>query len=462
MRHWVRAFTVSLALAVTTVQAVGPAGAETLTDALIAAYTNSHLLDQNRAVLRAADEDMAVAVSALQPVISYMVRAGATRTYTDLPVVGSTSIEDLNASLRLSADFLLFDWGRREFGIAIAKGSVLATRQALVNIEQQVLLNTVSAYVQVRLQGEIVALRQSNVRLITQELRAAQDRFDVGEVTRTDVAIAEARLAASRSALAATEGDLMIARESYKAATGAYPGKLAALPKSPKIGKSLQEAQSVARKTHPSILQAQEMVTVAEFQVKLADAAMKPTLGLGASITYQDGGDVTEALGLQLDQTIYAGGKNSALYRKALAEQDRSRAQLGQTTVDVLQNVGNAWANLAVYAASIQASDLQIRAAQTAFDGVREEATLGARTTLDVLNAEQELLDAKSLRLQAEAGRYIAIYQVLASMGLLTVDHLKLGIPTYDPEGYYNAVKDAPATSSRGKKLDAILEKIGN
>ena len=309
---------------------------------------------------------------------------------------------------------------------------------------------------------EIVALRESNVRLITQELRAAQDRFEVGEVTLTDVAIAEARLAASRSSLASAQGDLMVARESYKAATGAYPGNLAALPKSPKVGKTLQEAQAVARKSHPLVLQGQQLVTVAELQVSLADAAMKPTLGFGASVILRDGSDATEQMGFNWKQTLYAGGEFSALYRRALARQDQARAQLGQTTVSVLQNVGNAWASLSVYAASIEANDRQIRAAQTAFDGVREEATLGARTTLDVLNAEQDLLDARAARLQAEAGRYIAVYQVLASMGLLTVDHLKLGIPTYDPEAYYNAVKDAPATSSRGKKLDAILKKIGN
>jgi len=437
------------------------AGAETLSDALIAAYRNSHLLDQNQAVLRAADEDVAIAVSALRPVVSYTALAGARRTNSTLFGVGNYST-NLTASLDLSAEFVLYDWGRRGFGIAIAKQSVLATRQALVNVEQQVLLEALAAYVQVRLSGEIIALRQSNVRLITQELRAAQDRFDVGEVTRTDVAIAEARLAASRSALAAAEGDLMVARESYKAATGAYPGRLSALPKPPKFGKSLEEAQAVARKTHPLIKQAQELVTLAEAQVALADAGMKPTLGLGASLTLGDNGSVTEQLGLSLNQTVYAGGRLSALFRKALAGQDQSRAKLGQTTVAVLQNVGNAWANLAVFAASIEASDRQIRAAQTAFDGVREEATLGARTTLDVLNAEQELLDARASRLQAEAGRYIAVYQVLASMGLLTVDHLQLGIPTYDPEAYYDAVKTAPATSAQGKRLDAILDKIGN
>ena len=151
---------------------------------------------------------MAVAVSALMPVISYTIQAGLTRNSTDDFFGNSTIIEETSASLTLSGEYLvLYDFGRRDLGIDIAKGSVLATRHALVNVEQQVLLAAVQAYVEVRLTQEIVFLRQSNVRLITQELRAAQDRFDVGEVTRTDVAIAEARLAAAQSALAAAEGD---------------------------------------------------------------------------------------------------------------------------------------------------------------------------------------------------------------------------------------------------------------
>lgn len=454
MRNWLRAVTVAVAMTVGTVQA----GAETLADALIAAYRTSHLLDQNQAVLRAADEDVAVAVSALRPVLNYTAQAGYAFASRD----GGTLTDELSASLTLSAEILLLDFGRRELGIAIAEASVKATRQALVNVEQQVLLATVQAYVDVRLANEIVALRQSNLRLITQELRAAEDRFDVGEITRTDVAIAEARLAASRSALAAAEGQLMVAREAYKAATGAYPGKLAALPASPVLPGTLEEAQAVARRTHPLIRQAMEQVTVSERRVELAEANMKPTVGFGASVSLSDQGTLGEQLGLTMRQTIYAGGELSALYRKALAGQEQARALLGQTTVGVLQNLGNAWANLAVYGASIQASDQQIRAAQTAFDGVREEATLGARTTLDVLNAEQELLDARASRLEAEAGRYVAVYQVLASMGLLTVEHLNLGIPTYDPDAYYEAVRTAPATSAQGKKLDAILEKIGD
>lgn len=457
MRAWCRAMVVAAA----GVLAAPMAGAETLTDALIAAYRNSNLLDQNRAVLRAADEDVALAVSSLRPVVAFTGQAGWRRAEINTGA-GRAVTEGLSSSLTLSAELTLLDFGRNRLGIEIAKESVLATRKALIDLEQQVLLAAVSAYVDVRLAQEVVALRQSNLRLITQELRAAEARFDVGETTRTDVAIAQARLAASRSALAGAEGSLMIARESYKAATGAYPGNLSPVPKLPALPRTLEEAQSVARNTHPLILQAQHLVTIADLQVDLAKASTKPTLGAGASVGIDQDGLGTQTFGLTLNQTIYAGGRLSALLRQALAGKDRSRAALQQTAVGVLQNVGVAWANLAVSAASIQASDEQIRAAQTAFDGVREEAAAGARTTLDVLDAEQELLDARNARLQTEAQRYVGVYQVLATMGLLTVDHLQLGIATYDPEAYFDAVKTAPSHSVQGKKLDRILEKIGD
>lgn len=437
------------------------AHAETLADALIAAYNNSNLLDQNRAVLRAADEDVAEAVSALRPVVAYTLQSAWQRADVMGPA-GPAVSEGLSTSLSLSAELTIWDGGRRQLGIEIAKESVLATRQALIGVEQNVLLLAVQAYVDVRLAQEVVALRQSNLRLITQELRAAQDRFDVGEITRTDVSIAEARLAASRAALAAAEGQLMVAREDYKAATGAYPGRLAPLPKAPALPRTMEEAQAVARGTHPSIRQAQHQVTVADLQVDLAKASRAPTVGVGATLRTDDEDMQSQSLGLTMSQTLYAGGRLSSLQRRALAGKDAARAGLQQTAVGVLQNVGIAWANLAVAAASIEASDLQIRAAQAAFDGVREEAAAGTRTTLDVLDAEQELLDARNARLEAEAQRYVAVYQVLSTMGLLTVDHLQLGIPTYDPEAYYGAVEKAPSHSAQGKKLDRILEKIGN
>jgi outer membrane protein len=450
-----------MVVAVAGIAATPMAKAETLADALIAAYKNSNLLDQNRAVLRAADEDVALAVSALRPVVAYTAEAAWEKADVS-GLLGSTVNEDLTASLILSAQMTLIDFGRNRLGIEIARESVLATRQALVNVEQDVLFEAVRAYVDVRLAQDVVALRQNNLRLVAQELRAAQDRFEVGEVTRTDVSIAEARLAGSRAELSSAEGDLLVAREDYKAATGAYPGNLAPLPKAPALPKTLEEAQEVARATHPLIRQAKHQVTVADTQVKLAEANRMPTINGGASIRLSDEGEESDRLALTMDQTIYAGGQLSALQRQALAGKDNARASLQQTVVEIVRNVGVAWAELTVAAASIEATGLQIVAAQAAFDGVREEAAAGTRTTLDVLDAEQELLDAGNARLEAEALRYVAIYAVLSSMGLLTVEHLQLGIPTYDPEGYYGAVQNAPSHSVQGKKLDRILEKIGN
>ena len=257
MRVWLRAMMVAAGLV-----AAPMAGAETLTDALIAAYRNSALLDQNRAVLRAADEDVAQAIAGLRPVVAFTAQSGWRRAETDLGF-GKTVVEGLNTSLTLSAEMTLLDFGRSKLGINLARESVLATRAALVQVEQQVLLAAVAAYVDVRLAQEVVALRQSNFRLITQELRAAEARFDVGETTRTDVAIAQARLAGSQAALSAAEGQLLIAREAYKAATGDYPGRLEALPKLPALPAGLEAAQGVARSTHPIIHQAQHLVTIA-------------------------------------------------------------------------------------------------------------------------------------------------------------------------------------------------------
>jgi outer membrane protein len=457
MRAWIRA----LVLAVSGSLAAPIASAETLTDALIAAYRNSNLLDQNRAVLRAADEDFATAVSSLRPVIAYTAEAGWVRS-DQIGPLGRTVVEGTSAALTLSAEMVLFDFGRNRLGIEIARASVLATRQALVQVEQQVLLFAVRSYVEVKVAGELVVNQQSNVRLITEELRAAEARFEVGEATRTNVAIAEARLAGSRASLASAEGSLLVARENYKAATGAYPGNLAPLPALPALPRSLEEAQSIARSTNPLIRQAQHLVTLSEYQLALAEAQRLPSIGGGVALRTNDQGLDSQSIGLTMNQTLYAGGRLSSLQRQAIAGKDQANATLMQTAVEVMESVGVAWANLQVQAASIAATEEQVRAAETAFEGVRQEAEVGSRTTLDVLDQEQELLDARNDRLRAQALRYVGVYQLLTTMGLMTVDHLQLGIATYDPEAYFNAVQNAPSHSVQGKKLDRILEKIGN
>lgn len=438
--------------AATLLLAQAPARAETLADALIAAYRSSNLLDQNRAVLRAADEDVAGAVAALRPVVNFVAQS----VYSE-PSAG----QNLNSSLSLTASMTLYDFGRSRLAVDIAKESVLATREALVGVEQGVLLTAVTAYLDVRSAVESVAINRNSVRVIGEELRAAQDRFAVGEVTRTDVALAEARLAAARAGLSAAEGQLAAAREAYRAATGNYPGNLAPPPAPPALPSTLDAARSIAQTTHPSIRQAQREVTVAELQVASAAAQRGPTLSGTASLSVDDDGADSSRLSLEFRQPLYTGGSLSSVHRKAIAGRDAARSAMLQSGVTVAQQVGNAWAQIAVARAQIAAVDEQVRAATVAYEGVREEAALGSRTTLDVLDAEQELLDARASRIDAEASYQVAIYSLLSSMGLLTVDHLKLGIATYDPAAYYEAVKTAPLTSVQGERLDRVLRAIG-
>jgi len=433
---------------------------ETLTDTMISAYRHSGLLDQQRALLRAADEDVAVAVSALRPTINYALNGKWANTQ---PFPG----DSLTLSASLSAQLMLFDFGRSDLRIKLARENVLATREMLVGVEQKVLLRAVAAFLNVRSAAETAALQASNVRLITEELRAAKDRFEVGEITQTDVSLAEARLAAARAAEAGAAGQLIIAREEYKAATGHYPGTLSAPPTPPVTVKTLEAARALSVRRHPDMLTVQRNVTIAEMNVELALLAMKPSLSASASaaISAPNGGTTTYAnqIGVTLSGPIYQGGRLSALYRRAQAQRDAARAGLHVTQVGIEQGVSNAWASLAIAAASIEATQRQIRATTVALRGAREELKLGSRTMLDVLNAEQTLLDARAGAITAQSDQYLAVYQLLSSMGLLTADYLHLGIATYDPEAYYNAVKSAPVVqvSPQGKRLDAVIEALG-
>lgn len=441
------------------------AQAESLADALVSAYRHSGLLEQNRALLRAADEDVATAVAALRPVVNYALTASRTRTSGLTPTVpgGPTVVDSTSRTVALTASLLLYDGGRTALRREAAKENVLALRESLRSIEQQILLRAVSAYMGVRRAEAMQALRRNNVKLIEQELKAARDRFEVGEVTRTDVSIAEARLASAQSAMAAAEGALEQAREEYRAAVGHYPGKLSQPPKPPATASSLSAARAVARRHHPDIMQAQHNVRLADISQTIARRAVIPTFSGSATIAEDLDGADTKSVSLSLSGPIYQGGALAAAARKAAAQADAARAGVHLATIGVDQAVGNAWAQMAVARAAETASDEQIRASEVAFRGVKEEADLGSRTTLDVLNAEQELLDARANKVSASSDRYVAAYNLLASMGLLTADHLKLGIALYDPAAYYNAVKSAPlhGVSPQGKKLDRVLKALG-
>jgi outer membrane protein len=450
---------VSLSLAATSTRA------ESLADALVSAYNHSGLLEQNRALLRAADEDVAAAGAALQPIVNWS--AQAQRTFGDNSSRGSTSsLGNSNVTLSLTASLLLYDFGGTAALTEAARETVFATRSQLISIEQQVMLRAVTAYLRVRSASEFVTLRQSNLRLLTQELRAANDRFEVGEVTRTDVALAQARLAQARSGLATAQGDLLRSREEYTNVIGHQPKGLLKLARLPRIERKVSSAKALAVRTHPDMITAQHQVSAVEFSIQAAEARFKPTVNLQGSLSIQESLSNNDyvrngSVGVIVSGPIYNGGRLSSGVRHAMAQRDALRGNLHIVRHNLQQSVGNAYATYSSVNASLQASQEQIRASRVAFRGVREEASLGARTTLDVLNAENELLDAGASLISAQTEQYIAAYTILATTGLLTAKKLGLNVQQYDPEAYYKLVKDGVAKNSKqGAQLDKVLRAL--
>jgi len=452
----IRKFFLSAAL----VLAASPSVAETLADAMAGAYTHSGLIQQNRALLRAADEDVAQETAAQRTIMGWS--AELRNDFSFEPV--NTSTKSALAGLNLT--WTLIDNGSNRLSRERLTQTVLATRQSLISVEQNVLFSAVSAFMNVRRDSEIVALRQNNLRVITRELRAAEDRFEVGEVTRTDVALAQARLAGARAELAVAQGNLMASQASYAAAVGRNPKSLVAPTSFPRTARSVEEARSIAMQGHPDMLGAQFQVAAAELGVREADLAAVPDLNLNVGVTQTHQFDTdSNALGgrasLSANAPIYAGGQLASVSRQAIARRDAARGGLHATRDNILLSVGNAWSQLLSARAQREASRRQINAAQIAFDGVREEAKLGSRTTLDVLNAEQELLNARANEITAQSAQFTASYALLAAMGQLTVDDLNLAVEKYDPEAYFNQVKNAPAKlSKQGRQLDKILRRL--
>jgi outer membrane protein len=366
----------------------------------------------------------------------------------------------------VNAELLLYDFGRSKASIEAARESVFTTRSQLLSIEQQIILRAVTAYFNVRSTSKFVALRQNNLRLLIQELRAAKDRFDVGEVTRTDVALAEARLAQARSGLANAQGELLRARAEYANVIGHQPKSLAQLPRLPRISGNVTSAQSQAVRNHPDMIAAQHQVASVEYSIKSAEAAFKPkvkaTGSLGLQNDFSSGDFVNNAtIGLGVSGPIYNGGKISSSVRRATAQRDAMRANLHVVRHNLQQSVANAYAFYSSVNAALNANQQQIRASRVAFRGVREEASLGARTTLDVLNAENELLNAEAALISTQTEQYIAAYTILSATGSLTAKNLRLNVQQYDPEAYYKLVKDGVAKKSKqGAQLDKVLRAL--
>lgn len=436
------------------------AQAQSLADTLVAAYNNSGLLEQNRALLRASDEDLAQTVASLRPVVSYVADASWVDPLA-FPGANNTS-----SSLGLQLSWLISDFGRTQLATDAQREVILATREALRNVEQQVLFRAVSAYAGVLSAQAVVQLSRNNVEVLEEQLRASQDRFEVGEVTRTDVSLTEAQLAAARAQLAAAQGTLDRAREEYRAATGIAADNLQQPPAAPATPATEDAGQALARQQAPALLQAQREVTVAELGVLVAEASLRPRLDLIGSTGVDNGFtsdfDDSSSVRLQLSGPIYQGGGLTSGIRQAQARRDAARGALINTQFAVTQAVANSYVNRDVADATIAATNAQVEASRLALEGAREEQQLGARTTLDVLILEQDFLDAETDRVTALTDRFVANFDILQAVGGLTVENLGLNVPTYDPAAYFNAVRGAPNTlvSPQGEQLDQVLRSL--
>lgn len=431
-----------------------PAHATTLADALVQAYlTNPQILAQ-QAALRATDEGVISARASLLPTLTQTMTIGRETDY-NVPnaVRNPTTVWNNNTQLTIQ----LFDGGADRLGVDAARMAVLAGRQALIQVEQGILFSTVQAFMNVRRDQQFVRLAQNNVRVLREQVRAAKDRFEVGEVTRTDVAQAEARLAAALSQLEANRGSLERSESSYTAVVGTPPRDLRSPPAAPVLPNSPDKAEAVAMRKHPRIMQAQFNAKAAELTAKATTKNRHPNISGQVGYTYgaRAGGKdlLTDELNASIvgQWTLYQGGRLDSNRRRDVALLQQALSNVQQSGYLTRQGLRDAYTNWQVASASIQSNREQVRAAQVAFEGVTEEAKLGARTTLDALDAEQELLSARSQLVTAIRDQYVAQYQVLGEMGLLTAEHLGLGVPIYNP--------DVNAAASNRQQLGILGDK---
>jgi outer membrane protein len=422
--------------------------AETLESALARAYVNNPTLNAQRANVRATDENVAQAKSGYRPQVNASADVG--RTFTESDRGFGSSINRLTPrGVGLQIDQSLFNGYRTENSVRQAESGVLSSRETLNNNEQNTLFDAASAYMNVLRDTAILDLQRNNVEVIDEQLRQTRDRFNVGEVTRTDVAQAEARIAASRSQQSLAEANLRSSIAQYRQVVGVEPRQLApGRPLDRILPRSVNAALGVALNEHPAIKAAQHGVDVAELQVKIEQGALAPQVGVRGAVSQRYDNQVTGDSALsasvvaQLSVPIYDGGQASAATRQAKETAGQRRLEADSIRDQVRAAIVSSWGQLEAARAQIEAAQAQIDAAETALSGVREEARVGQRTTLDVLNAQQELLNARVNLITAQRDRVVASYAVAQAMGRLNSRSLGLAVNHYSPKIHYEQVKD--------------------
>ena len=423
----------------------------TLSDALALAYSNNPALQAARAQLRATDEGVPQALSGWRPQITLSAGIGYGDGNIRSGPEGATRQTRNNRSVFTEQATLtqpIYRGGATRAGTSQADNRVFAQRARLIATEQQVFNDTVNAFVSVIQTQQILQLNINNEQVLARQLQATNDRFRVGEITRTDVAQAEAALAGARAQRQTGEGNLQTARATYRRQVGELPGQLIE-PQPLKVPlKNQNEASQLASANNPNVIAALFDNAGARDGIDLAFAQLMPQLSVQASAARNDNSNVSnqQVIGGQIilnaSVPIYHGGAEYSRVRQARQSEQQSRRTVDDARRQAIQQATQAWETLVAARFTIESTRAQIRANQIALEGVQREAIVGSRTTLDVLNAEQALLNSRVTLVQNLSSLVTASYSVAAAIGRLTARDLGLTVPLYDETAYYNAVRD--------------------
>jgi outer membrane protein len=429
----------------------------TLQDALAAAYANNPSLQAARAQLRSVDEGVPAALAGWRPQISitgsFGYAIGEERQFSNATAFSPATAIYSNQNRRLNSGQAtitqqLYRGGRTRAGTNQAENKVMAQRASLIASEEQVFSDTANAFVTVIQNQELLQLDINNEQVLAKQLQATNDRFRVGEITRTDVAQAEAALAGATATRQTAEGNLATARSNYQRLVGELPDRLIE-PQPLKLpAKNVQEGRAIAAANNPNVIAALFNDSAAKDNFDLQYSALMPNVSIQGTASRNDN---TQQNNLRTNSAqvlanltvpIYQGGAEYAAIRQARQLEQQARKTVDDARRTAINQFVTAWETYQAAKATIESTRAQIRSNEIALEGVQREAIVGSRTTLDVLNAEQTLLNSRVTLVQNLASFVTASYSVAAAAGRLTARDLNLNVPLYDETAYYNAVRD--------------------
>jgi outer membrane protein len=440
------------------------ARADTLNSALINAYQNNPQLNSQRAVVRETDESVPQALSGYRPSVSVTAQFGPEYSSivskavgpTGAPIYPRTSLGFATSGVGITASQTLYNGFQTANRVRQAESNTSAAREVLRVAEQTVLLNAATAYMDLLRDSALLELQRSNVDVLQEQLRQTRDRFNVSEVTRTDVAQTEAQLAQGRATVLAAESQYTKSRAAYRQVIGVEAGVLR--PGSPVdrlTPKRLGEAIEISRARHPSVGVAMFGIDAAFLQVKINEGSLYPQARLIGTVNQNWETNLTTALQqfnafvqAQVTIPIYNAGPTGATdtfssIRLAKEAVGQKRMDLDTARDQVQANVVTAWGQLEAAKAQILATQVQVASSEIALNGIREEARVGQRTTYDILVAQQTLVNARTALVTAQHDRVVASYSLLGAVGELNLPKLGINLPLYDPMVHYQQVRDA-------------------